>query len=243
MGNIVREILDSTGQTVRDVAVNSGVPKSTLYRYLAGEADPSWTVVHEIAMACNLTLQIALQPLSDPRAAQAAKYLLGAFTDAPNDEVMQWVERLKRRAPANDFEIIAQAGQASNPLHREGAHFFRGNVNSLTIASAGDITGKDWALSGAPVLDALNKESSNLPTLLWAEDAAGAAQALSKSCLPLPRFDGANVLVLPAIHNELDGATELSGVRIVSVLQGLLDVVDLSEEAREHVRQYMAETQ
>lgn len=238
MGSLIREMLDTAGISVLEAAEISGVPKSNIYRYLHGDAAPPLGVIEELALACNLSVELKLAPLSDPHAAQAAKLVLGATQAQADGEVSRWISRISRQNFTLDFEIIEFAGRASNPLHRQGAQYFRGNVNALTVASAGEMTGSDWALSGAPVLEALDLNLVGLPIILWATDVAQAARAMSKSAVELPLVDGANIVIVPALSGELDDATELEGVRIVSVIQGLLDVVGISDNAREQVLAY-----
>lgn len=243
MGNIIREILDSAGISVVEAAEISGVPKSNIYRYLSHEAAPTLEVIREIARACNLAVDLTLTPLSDPQAAVAAKWILGASDTQPQGEAAEWVSRIERQHCDTDDEVIEFAGRAANPLHRPGAQYFRGTVSALTVASAGDVTGSDWALSGAPVLEALGLDPSGLPIILWARDAVSAGRAMKNSAVALPLVDGANIVIVPAETGELLGATALDGVRIVSVLQGLLDVGGISDTAREQVRLYVERMQ
>jgi transcriptional regulator with XRE-family HTH domain len=239
MGNIVREMLDSAGFSVIEAAEISGVPKSNIYRYLSNEAAPTIEVVSELALACNLSLELRLAPLSDPHAAEAAKWVLGASAKEPIGEVNKWVSRIERQHFESEFDVIEFAGRASNPLHRQGAQYFRGSVNALTVASAGEMTGKDWALSGSPVLEALELNPVGIPLILWAADAEKAGRAMEKSAARLPLVDGANITIVPALSGELQDSSELEGIRIVSVLQGLLDVVGISDTSREQVLAYV----
>jgi transcriptional regulator with XRE-family HTH domain len=239
MGNIVREMIDSAGLSVLDIAENSGVPKSNIYRYLSNEAAPTLEVVSELALACNFSLELRLAPLSDPHAAEAAKWVLGATSKQPDGESEQWVSRIERHHCENEFEVIEFAGRASNPLHRQGAQYFRGNVNALTVASAGDMTGKEWALSGSSVLEALELDPAGIPLILWVADDVTAGRAMEKSATRLPLVDGANIIIVPALTGELQDSSELDGVRIVSVLQGLLDVVGISDTSRQQVLTYV----
>lgn len=239
MGNIVRDLLDTAQLSVLDAAVYSGIPKSNIYRYLSDEAEPTLSVLQELARACNVSLELAFRHLSDPNAALAAKYVLGVIEGEPSPEVQAWVERINRRQPQTEYEVIHIAGVAAAPSFRDGAHYFRGDIRTLTVASAGDFTGKDWALSGAPVLEALDEAGVTIPVLLWADDADRAAHALDRSATRLPEPDGANILVVPARHGELDRAQVLAGIRIVSVLQGVLDVVSFGDEAAHLVRTYL----
>ena len=80
---------------------------------------------------------------------------------------------------------------------------------------------------------------SGLPVILWSQDVDKAGRAMEKSAVRLPLVDGANIIIVPARAGELFDATELDGVRIVSVLQGLLDVVGISDTSREQVRSYV----
>jgi transcriptional regulator with XRE-family HTH domain len=239
MGNLVREMLDMAQLSVMDAAVYSGVPKSNIYRYLSGEAEPTLAVLEEIARACDLSLDIAPKRLSDPYAAQAVKNMLEpSDTEAPS-EVLSWIERITRRHPHNDYDVIHIGGVAAAPTYRHGAHYFRGDIHTLTVASAGDFTNKNWALSGAPVLEALDLSGAFIPVVLWAEDADLAAAALKQSATELPHPDGANILIVPAHHGECDGSIAMAGVRLVSVLQGLIDVVSFGDEAAGLVRTYL----
>lgn len=243
MGNIVRDILDSTRLRVLEVAEYSGVPKSNIYRYLKGDAEPTLSVLQEIAHAAGVDLSLGVRPLSDGAAAEAVKVILGNSLDDSGHDVQEWVERITRRKPASGSDVIEFGGQASNVLHRAGAYYFRGNLSVLTIASAGDFTDKPWALSGAPVLEALNLDAADAPTILWAVDAESAARALEKSATPLPQPDGANIVLVPAIHNETGEVTVRGGIRLVSVLQGLIDVISLNDTVRQQVRQYLEKSE
>lgn len=241
MGNIVQEILDAANVSVLDAAAYSGIPKSNIYRYLNAEAEPTIAVIQELCLACNLKLETLLLPLSDPNAAEAVKHILGASQLPITKEIESWIHRIERKSPQSNFEFILFGGRASNPLNREGATFYRTEANALTIASAGEVTGKPWALSGAPVLEALDLEVLTTPTILWAEDSDAAVEAFMHSASKVPQADGANVVIVPAHNGELENTTEIEGIKIVSVLQGLLDVVSLSEEVAQQVRFYLEE--
>jgi hypothetical protein len=101
------------------------------------------------------------------------------------------------------------------------------------------MTGKDWALSGSPVLEALELNPVGIPLILWAANAEKAGRAMEKSAARLPLVDGANITIVPALSGELQDSSELEGIRIVSVLQGLLDVVGISDTSREQVLAYV----
>ena len=243
MGNLVRDILDSAQLSVLEVAEYSGVPKSNIYRYLKGDAEPTLSVLQEIALAAGVDLGVVVRTLSDGDASEAVKIILGVSSEVTSDGVQEWVERITRRKPASGWDVLDIGGQASNVLHRAGAHYFRGNLSVLTIASAGDFTDKQWALSGAPALEALGLERTDAPTILWAVDAEGAARALKKSATPLPQPDGANIVVVHAIHKELEEVTVREGIRLVSVLQGLIDVISLHSTTKQQVRQYLEKSE
>ncbi len=226
MGNLVQQVVDHSGLSVVELASVSGIPKSNIYRYLSGQAEPTVDVLRELAMGAQLSLNLQVAPLSEGEASRAARSFLGEL-DIPNHpETDQWIERIQRGSPT-DADLVVRAGQAANPLWRKGARYFRGGPTTLAIASAGDISGGKWALSGAPVLEALGLAEVPVPTLLWCERPDESAQALSSSMREVPQPDGAQVIVLPAIHSELEGARAVEGIWLVSVLQGLLDLAGL----------------
>lgn len=241
MGNILRDIVEQSGLSVLELATVSGVPKSNIYRYLSGQAEPSVDVLQELARGADLSVQVNIVPLSEGEAGLAARVLLGDASGDISVPVQEWIARLQRNEDT-DIGKVLRAGRAAAPLWRQGAHYFRGDVTTLTIASAGDISGGKWALSGAPVLEALGEDEVRVPTLLWCEQPDAVAQALRESMREVPQPDGAHVVVVPAIHSELVGALSLEGVWIVSLLQGLVDLAGLGADAREAVRRYFAES-
>jgi hypothetical protein len=108
------------------------------------------------ALACGIQIDLAARPLSDPRAAAAARALLEDGYEPPTDlGVTAWQERLPRMAAnGGPLEIVKTAASASGPLRRPGAVLLQGEVALARVASAGDASKGRWAISGAAALTA-----------------------------------------------------------------------------------------
>lgn len=84
------------------------------------------------------------------------------------------------------------AGVGSTLRARRGAHYFKGKVPMLRVASASYATNLDWAISGGPPPGAPG------PTLLWSGDADLAARFLGEAMSITSDPREADVIVGPS---------------------------------------------
>jgi transcriptional regulator with XRE-family HTH domain len=224
---LVRRMLASSGLPTSGVARRAGVSGSTLHRIVNDQVNPSFGTLREVAIACGLNLSLATSHLSDPLAASAARSMLEEDYEPPDDpEVTRWRERLPRLAEADDpVEIVKAAARASSPLHREGGALYSGEVPVARLASAGDASGGEWAISGAAALY-LPPSGDGVPevTILWCEDVRAVDHLLVGSGLhPVRRADQAAVAVIEAEPELFAGSFTHGIVRYVAPIQIILD--------------------
>jgi transcriptional regulator with XRE-family HTH domain len=226
-GVLVQEMLASSGLTASGVARRAGVSGSTLHRIVNDQVDPSFGTLREVAIACGLHLSLATSPLSDRLAASAARSMLEEDYEPPDGpEVGDWRKRLLRLAGGGDpVEIVKVAARASSPLQRFGNVLYSGQVSLARLASAGDASGKRWAVSGAAGLY-LPADGDVAPavTILWCEDVRAVDHLLVGSGLrPIRRADRATVAVAAAEPELFAGSFTHGMVRYVAPIQIILD--------------------
>ena len=210
-----------------DIAGRAGIARSTLLRIAQGSVSPTLITLREIAIASGLDIDVVARPLSDPAAAEAARVLLeDGYTPSDSAAAAGWVARLERMAGADPVEIARVAGNAATLLARRGAHYLAGPADLLRVASAGDGSGGQWAISGAPPLRTPGT------TVLWAQDADRAARLLSES---LHRVDPtvASVIVAPSHPGIYVDSWAEGPVHYVAPVQMLLDALGLEPRLRE----------
>lgn len=222
-------MLASSGLTASGVARRAGVSGSTLHRIVNDQVDPSFGTLREVAIACGLHLSLATSHLSDPLAASAARSMLEEGYEPPDDpEVARWRERLPRLAGGDDpVEIVKVAARASSPLHRPGSALYSGQVQLARLASAGDASGRRWAISGAAGLYLpADGEVSPTVTVLWCEDVRAVDHLLVGTGLrPVHRADRAAVAVVAAEPELFAGSFTHGIVRYVAPVQIILDCI------------------
>jgi transcriptional regulator with XRE-family HTH domain len=227
VGTSVHEWLVAAGLSAPAVARRAGVSGSTVHRILNDAVDPSIGTLREIALACGFDIDLAARPLSDPRAAAAARAMLErGYIPPPDHEIDRWRERLMRTAGGGGpVEIVKAAAAASSPLHRAGAVLLSGEVTLARVASAGDASKKRWAVSGAAGLY-LPSPSSTVPaaTVLWCEDVRTVTHLLAEADLRQARHRDRVVLAVVAGEPELfAGSFADSIVRYAAPIQIIID--------------------
>jgi transcriptional regulator with XRE-family HTH domain len=243
MASVVRGWLESSGLSPAAAARRAGVSASTMHRVLNGLVDPSVGTLNEIALACGIQVDLAARPLSDPRAAAAARAILeGDYELSPDPGITAWQERLPRMADSNDpVEIVKAAAIASAPLRRPDAVLFQGNIVVARVASAGDASKGRWAISGAAGLY-LPPANGMVPavTILWCEDVRTVMHLLADTGLrPVQRQDRAVLAVIAAEQELFTGSFTEGIVRYAAPIQVVLDCISqgglLADNAIEEV--------
>lgn len=223
----VSEWVESSGLSAAAVARRAGVSTSTMHRILNDLVDPSIGTLGEIAIACGVQIDLETQPLSDLRAASAARAMLESDYEPPSDPgIAPWRERLPRIAGSEDpVEILKAAAHASMPLYRSGAALFHGDIPLARVASAGDSAKGEWAVSGAAGLY-LPLPNAAVPavTMLWCEDVRAVTHLLSDTELRQTRYpERASLAVIEAEPQLFSGAFGEGIVRYAAPIQIMLD--------------------
>lgn len=222
----VREWIAGTGLSSAAVARRAGVSASTLHRIINNQVDPAVGTLTEIAAACGLDMDLTTRPLSSPLAAAAVRSLLEESYPSPTSlDVQQWVQRLQRMAAGSEpLDLVRAAASASSPLHRPSAVLLSGQVTVGRLASAGDASQGQWALSGAAGLY-LPPHADPAPavTILWCEDARRTASLLSDAMTPTDRRERASIAVIAAEPELFTGAFQQGIVRYAAPLQIIVD--------------------
>jgi hypothetical protein len=198
-----------------------------MHRILNDLVDPSVGTLYEIALACGIQMDLTVRPLSDSRAAAAARSLLeGGYESSSDPGVAAWRERLRRMAASDaPVDIVKVAAIAAAPLHRRGAALFHGEVTLARVASAGDASQGRWAISGAAGLY-LPPPSAAVPpvTILWCEDVRTLTHLLADTELRQSRRSDRAVLAVIAAEPEMFTGSFTEGiVRYAAPLQIILD--------------------
>jgi transcriptional regulator with XRE-family HTH domain len=235
--------LESSGLSAAAVARRAGVSASTMHRILNDLVDPSVGTLHEIALACGLQIDLRTRPLSDPRAAAAARAILeGGYEPPSGFSVTAWEDRLRRMTDSDGpMGIVKAAATASGPLHRPGAVLLHGEVALARVASSGDASKGHWAISGAAGLY-LPPPSAAVPavTILWCEDVRTVTHLLADTELRQTQRPDRAVLAVIAAEPELFTGLFTEGiVRYAAPIQIVLDCIaqggavadDATEEA------------
>jgi transcriptional regulator with XRE-family HTH domain len=214
----------TSGLTRTEVARRAGLARSTMLRVDNGTVSPTVATLRELAIACGLDVEITTRTLSDPAAAEAARSMLeNGYVVTDPVATAQWVERLTRMAGNEPVDIVRAAGVASTLRARRGAHYFKGKVPMLRVASAGDATDLDWAISGGPPLGAAGT------TVLWSADADLAARFLGEAMSITSEPREADVIVAPSHPGIYVDSWMDTLVRYVAPIQMLLDAFGLEE--------------
>lgn len=236
--------IEATGQSAAEVAAAAGVSASTVHRILHDKVDPSIRTLREIALACNVHITLQGGPLSDPHAAAAARVLLeDGYETPPVGPVTKWQERLLRTGTLDDpTGIVEVAARASNPLHRQGALLYRGQLPPLRLASVGDATGGRWALSGAAgLLLSTDTPQGAGATIVWCENVAPARHLMTES--PARRVSAtelASIAIIEAAPALFTGSFRHESVLYAAPIQIMLDCIGQGGTIAELARQEMS---
>ena len=186
-----------------------------MHRILNDAVDPSIGTLREIALACGIDIDLSMRPLSDPRAAAAARAMLESGYAPPADpEVTMWRERLTRSAGSGGpVEIVKAAAAAAAPLRRADAVLLSGDVALARVASAGDASKGRWAVSGASGLY-LPPPSSGVPavTILWCENVRTVTHLLAEADLRQTQRPDRTMLAIVAGEPELFAGSFAEGI-------------------------------
>lgn len=238
----VGEWIRESGLPASTIASRAGINRSQLHRIVKGENSPTVDTLTEIAIACGLEFDPTTHVLSDPDAAAAARFLVDDSHDSlePTAGQKRWMERLQRICPDGDeLNIVEYAGHASSLLARRDAVFLRGNSDVFRVASAGDATKQDWAISGAPLFSLpIEKNEDGFPRLvLHVRDAIEAARFLTPQWEQTPFPLEANLIVVPSIDSVFVDSYVNEGVNVVAPTQMLIDAIGLKGELEQAARQ------
>jgi transcriptional regulator with XRE-family HTH domain len=238
--------LESSGLSASAAARRAGVSASTMHRILNGLVDPAIGTLHEIALACGLQIDLRPRPLSDPQAAAAARSMLEGGYEPPSDfSIASWEERLRRMADSGGpVGIVKAAAVASGPLHRPGGVLLQGEVALGRVASAGDASTGNWAISGAAGLY-LPPPSAAVPTvtIIWCEDVRTVTHLLADTGLRQTQRPDRAVLAVIAAESELFTGSFSEGIiRYAAPIQIALDCIAqggaVADDATEEVESW-----
>ncbi|MDR7313723.1 transcriptional regulator with XRE-family HTH domain [Nocardioides luteus] len=243
VGRLVAECIESSGLTARQVAVRAGVSASTVHRILNGQVSPSVATLHNITAACGLDLAMSTPVLSSAEAAAAARAILDENYPAEvAPDIELWATRLEAWAENDPVQIIEEAARASGVLHRADAVLLAGETTAGRLASAGEASGKQWALSGAAGLDlpAFDEAVARI-SVLWCEDPnAVLPHVVGGSLRQTSSAHRASVVVAAADPDLFRGTFERDRIRYAAPIQIALDAIsvggDAAARAREEIR-------
>jgi transcriptional regulator with XRE-family HTH domain len=225
IGTTVRSWVKRSRLSASAVARRAGVSSSTLHRILKDQLDPSIGTLREIAVACGVGLTLNAGPLADAAAAAAARVILedGYCPSLPGVDL--WVERLRRQVGDDPVQIVEAAGRASSPLLRPGSQLLAGPVEVGRVASAGQASGGQWALSGLAGFRLPGLwERLPAPSILWCEDVRRIGQLLADADLPrATRPQRTSLAIVEADSALFTNSFEKDRVRYVAPIQILLD--------------------
>lgn len=227
VGAAVRAWLAAGGLNATAAARRAGVSGSTVHRILNDAVDPSIGTLREIALACGIDIDLSARPLSDPRAAAAARAMLeNGYAPPPDPEVAVWRERLIRFAGSGSpVEIVKAAAASSSPLQRADAVLFSGDVSVGRVASAGDASKGRWAISGASGLYLPSPSSEvSAVTILWCEDTRTVTHLLAEADLRQTLRRDRAILAVVVSEPELFAGSFAEGiVRYAAPIQIVID--------------------
>lgn len=234
IGKIVQEWVDKSKLHTALIARRAGVSRSTLHRVLRESVDPSIGTLEEIALACGSSLHLSTTRTSDRFAAAAARSMLEDGYCSPDDPAVNtWKRRLQRWAEGNDpLKIVQTAAIASSPLHRANTLLFKGEETLIRLASAGNASKADWALSGPCGLDPNAPFTSIAPsvTILWCDDPYQVSHMLTDSALsPTNQIQTASVAVAKTEAELFFDSFSVGPVRFASPIQIIIDCLSQSE--------------
>lgn len=209
-----------------------------MHRVINGVVDPSVGTLREIAIACGRSLTLEAGPLADPAAAAAARAMLETDYTSDLPGITEWWERLRRQAGDDPIGVVEAAGQASSPLLREGTALLRGGVTIGRVASAGQASTVQWAVSGLAGFQLPGLwEPVPAPTILWTEQPKRVMQLLADAGLDhVSRPQRAQLAICRAEPSLFINSFERGPIRYVAPIQILLDGFSIGGAAAEFAR-------
>lgn len=236
MEHFTSKLATRANMTGMELARRSGLSRSTIFRVQSMAVDPSVGTLRELALAAGFDIDMRLIELSDSDAARAARSILDPWYDSlPATAVIDWVARLHRWVASGDpIEIVRTAGEASSLLKRPGITGLIGSTDELKLAAAGDFSGAEWLLSGAPVLDRIRASGGSTesgPAVLYTADSERILRLLQN--MRVVRAAEAGVIVAEYSSDLEFGAWADGPVRMVAPIQALIDGFGLGPAAAE----------
>lgn len=232
----LQQVLDESALSRAQIAKRAGLHRATVYRAADGSNDLRIDTLEELALACGMEVAFSYRPASVPAAADAGRVMLDADSlDPTSAEVLTWIERLRRYAGEDPLRIAEEAGRYSSLLHRQGAVYMVGDFTPERLASAGYATGKNWALSGAVALEAMEAElPAEVVSVMWVSDPLAVSQLLSDSGRVARRgASSANLILATPTFTTLTGMVPLDGLRLVAPVQAVIDCAGLEGPTRD----------
>lgn len=208
----VQEWIDQSGINKRQIAMRSGLARTTIDRLIAGSQVARLDTLRELAITCGLDLSIDAVPLADPFAAEAARYLLEpGYVPSDAGLTEAWVERFERWFGPDYSEVAEAAARAANPRGQVGTRFLKVAAPKRVTAFVAEALAEhldDWALSG---------------TLLYVGGPCKAQELLELAGAAPIDQDRADLILVPAVPQFFFGARKEGGVRLVSIVQEQVD--------------------
>lgn len=233
MDHMVVQARELAGLSQSALAKRSGVSRSTQFRIESGAVDPGLGTVRELALACGFELRLDLAPLSDPHAANAARAMLDhSFDLEVTPAIREWIERLERWVPDKDpIAIVREAGTSSSLHRRDGAVHLAGSVDELKLASAGEFSRAQWAVSGTGVLQRMAEANDGPVTGVHVVYTADKHRYLRLLDNMTPVRHERAALIVADYTEGLDQDAWLDGrIRMVAPIQALIDGFGLGGE-------------
>lgn len=233
--SLLRQWIEQSGLPKARISKLSGVSLSSIHRIENKQTDPQLGTLRELAISCGLELELSIRPLADAYSAQAARCLLEDHFEPDNkDATSQWVERFERAKFTNPIDILQYAGQCSGLLSQDKpAVYMRGETSELRLASAGDASDKQWALSGKSHLELGTGEKLSGPDIIWTEDPRLVASLLADSLTVARSAATATVIVAAGPPAHFANKFTVNHVSYVAPIQALIDGFSLGHQLAE----------
>ncbi len=218
-----------SGLTKSAVSALSGASLSTIHRIQNQQTDPQLGTLRELAIACGLDLDVHVRPLADPYAAQAVRMLLETgFSPDNQRKADEWICRFERAQLSTPFDLLKAAGRSVGLLHLSSpSTYLRGAATPLRLASAGDASGGQWALSGKSHLELAAARELFGQQVIWAEDAGRVVSNLRDSLTVARSASTATVIVAQATPALFQQFFTHERINYVTPVQSLIDGLSL----------------
>lgn len=227
MQHIVRDAIQGSAFSRRELARRAGVSGSTVTRIEKGEVDPTYGMAARILAATGLQMPARAEPLCDMKVIAAARRILGGDTEIPEsgmeETLIRWASPDGQPHPR---QLAREAAVAAPPRRREGVVTTTSDWGFLRICSAAAATRKGWAASGAPAAARIGAPEQAGPVILYAEDPARVASIVGR-----PGASAVEVIVLPFDGASESGAWSEDGLVWADPLQVILDCYGMPETA------------